>query len=96
MAPGADIEQGAQLALEPDVCALVLERVAHRLDDLPVRLLVERPQGVVVASLGLAVQLARSQAPKSLRQLSLYDALLTEDGDGGKRRTPSPMGSHRK
>ena len=40
-----------------------------------------------------ARQLARSRAPKSLRQLSLFDQLVD---DSGGRRTTTPMGSHRK
>ncbi|MFO7562230.1 MAG: (2Fe-2S)-binding protein [Enhygromyxa sp.] len=38
-------------------------------------------------------QLARDQAPKSLRQLSLFDELVDE---GGRRRTIAPAGSHKR
>jgi NAD(P)H-nitrite reductase large subunit len=38
-------------------------------------------------------ELARDQAPKSLRQLSLFDGLVE---DGGKRRTVVPLGSHKR
>ncbi len=38
-------------------------------------------------------ELARSRAPKSLRQLSLFDELV--DG-GGRRRVAAPMGSHKR
>lgn len=37
--------------------------------------------------------LARNRTPKSLRQLSLFDQLVD---DSGARRSPTPMGSHRK
>lgn len=38
-------------------------------------------------------ELAHSRAPRSLRQLSLFDALVD---DGGKRRTVAPAGSHKR
>ncbi|WP_219906889.1 (2Fe-2S)-binding protein [Enhygromyxa salina] len=37
--------------------------------------------------------LARSRAPKSLRQLSLFDELVD---DAGGRRQSAPMGSHKR
>lgn len=37
--------------------------------------------------------LARSRAPKTLRQLSLFDGLVD---DGGRRRTTTPAGSHKR
>ncbi len=38
-------------------------------------------------------ELAGSRAPKSLRQLSLFDGLVD---DGGRRRTNIPVGSHKR
>ena len=38
-------------------------------------------------------ELARSRSPKSLRQLSLFDELVDERG---RRREPTPMGSHKR
>ncbi len=38
--------------------------------------------------------LARSRRPRSLRQLTMFDEL--ESGRGGKRKTPSIGGSHKK
>ena len=39
-------------------------------------------------------ELARSRAPKSLRQLSLFDEVLDEAG--GRRKKATPMGSHKR
>ncbi|KIG12774.1 hypothetical protein DB30_01035 [Enhygromyxa salina] len=39
------------------------------------------------------LELARHRAPKSLRQLSLFDELVD---DSGGRRTSAPMGSHKR
>lgn len=38
-------------------------------------------------------ELARSRAPKSLRQLSLFDGLVD---DGGRSRKVAPLGSHKR
>jgi NAD(P)H-nitrite reductase large subunit len=38
-------------------------------------------------------ELAHSRAPKSLRQLSLFDGLVD---DGGRRHTATPLGSHKR
>ena len=42
------------------------------------------------------VDLAHSRAPKSLRQLSLFDAVGLSVDDAGRRRGIAPAGSHKR